>query len=388
LSAALAAALGIDAQAIRVHDGGEAAAAADAAGAEAYAVGADMVFAAGRYRPDSADGRRLIAHEAAHVAQAQAGAVPPGTMLQQKRRGGSGGLGAAPPSAPFTTGEGKAPEDRHVLFPRDKAALDSADRATLRALAEAQTEPAKVDVYGYASGEGDPDYNLNLSAHRAVAVADYLRSRLPAGSEVTAHAHGETGGFDTTPDNRRVGVDVEPLPKALPEWSIGGTPFDPDNMLLGRGRYPYHFDVDLQLKLDPDLWSKIWPPIVSDEGEGPDYSDIVIRPLPPLYPTAEDLDLGPLARSAGSRGVPLTGGWGASAEELYTLRTREMIEAGIDPTIAKMYWQWALEAAMERKMMEEHPTAWDKGVLQEEQAGTAPTILKYDILKLLRKKKK
>jgi hypothetical protein len=43
---------------------------------------------------------------------------------------------------------------------------------------------------------------------------------------------------------------------------------------------------------------------------------------------------------------------------------------------------------MERKMMEEHPTAWDEGVLKEEQAGTAPTVLKYDILKLLRKKKK
>ena len=44
-------------------------------GAAAYAIGSDVVFGPGRYRPDSPDGRRLLAHELAHVAQ-QATADP------------------------------------------------------------------------------------------------------------------------------------------------------------------------------------------------------------------------------------------------------------------------------------------------------------------------
>jgi hypothetical protein len=38
-------------------------------GALAYTVGRDIVFAEGRYRPESLDGRRLLAHELAHVVQ-------------------------------------------------------------------------------------------------------------------------------------------------------------------------------------------------------------------------------------------------------------------------------------------------------------------------------
>ncbi len=54
---------------VRVHADGAAAESARAVGAHAYAVGRDVVFGAGRYAPGSADGRRLIAHELAHVVQ-------------------------------------------------------------------------------------------------------------------------------------------------------------------------------------------------------------------------------------------------------------------------------------------------------------------------------
>ena len=52
--------------AVRVHTGGSAAAAAGAIGAEAYATGTDIAFA-------SAPSRELVAHEAAHVVQQRAG---------------------------------------------------------------------------------------------------------------------------------------------------------------------------------------------------------------------------------------------------------------------------------------------------------------------------
>jgi hypothetical protein len=57
---------------IRVHEDDRAAESAAAVGARAYTVSRDVVFGAGRYAPGSADGRRLLAHELAHVVQ-QAG---------------------------------------------------------------------------------------------------------------------------------------------------------------------------------------------------------------------------------------------------------------------------------------------------------------------------
>ncbi len=60
---------------VRVHAGEQAADSARQVGARAYAVGRDVVFGAGEYRPETAEGRRLIAHELAHVAQAGAPVV-------------------------------------------------------------------------------------------------------------------------------------------------------------------------------------------------------------------------------------------------------------------------------------------------------------------------
>jgi hypothetical protein len=59
--------LGSDLGEVRIHDDGRAARSAQALGAEAYTVGSDIVFGQGRYAPDRADGRELLAHELAHV---------------------------------------------------------------------------------------------------------------------------------------------------------------------------------------------------------------------------------------------------------------------------------------------------------------------------------
>jgi Domain of unknown function (DUF4157) len=53
----------------RVHTGGLAQALARAVSARAFTVGRDVFFAAGEYRPHAAAGRRLLAHELAHVVQ-------------------------------------------------------------------------------------------------------------------------------------------------------------------------------------------------------------------------------------------------------------------------------------------------------------------------------
>ena len=61
--------IGFDFASVRIHTDQEAATSADAVGALAYTVGSDVVFAAGRYAPSSAQGRRLLAHELTHVVQ-------------------------------------------------------------------------------------------------------------------------------------------------------------------------------------------------------------------------------------------------------------------------------------------------------------------------------
>jgi hypothetical protein len=71
----LAARIGIDPARMRVHDGTEADHAARSVGARAFALGEDLVFARGEYRPETPGGRQLLAHELAHVAQDRSGAT-------------------------------------------------------------------------------------------------------------------------------------------------------------------------------------------------------------------------------------------------------------------------------------------------------------------------
>ncbi|MGO9298603.1 MAG: DUF4157 domain-containing protein [Streptosporangiaceae bacterium] len=63
---------------VRVHTDAQAAQAACAINARAYTSGNDVVFADDQFSPGSASGKRLLAHELAHVVQQSAGSVRPG----------------------------------------------------------------------------------------------------------------------------------------------------------------------------------------------------------------------------------------------------------------------------------------------------------------------
>lgn len=65
---------GRDLSHVRVHTDPDAAASASSLHAEAYTVDQDMVFAEGRFSPDTTDGRTLLAHELAHTIQQREGA--------------------------------------------------------------------------------------------------------------------------------------------------------------------------------------------------------------------------------------------------------------------------------------------------------------------------
>lgn len=73
---------GVDLGGARMHADGEAADLAKAVNARAFTVGHDIYFGSGEYRPGLESGRRLIAHELAHVVQ-QSGSMTSASTLQR-----------------------------------------------------------------------------------------------------------------------------------------------------------------------------------------------------------------------------------------------------------------------------------------------------------------
>jgi hypothetical protein len=75
---------------VRIHSDSRAAESAHELGARAYTVGKDIVFGAGRYAPQTNEGRELLAHELTHVVQqtASAPAVLQGSPDEGKKEKG------------------------------------------------------------------------------------------------------------------------------------------------------------------------------------------------------------------------------------------------------------------------------------------------------------
>jgi hypothetical protein len=71
---------GHDFSEVRVHSSADAALSAEALNANAYTVGSHIVFGSGRFALATQDGRRLLAHELAHVVQ-QEGSMAQGKLI-------------------------------------------------------------------------------------------------------------------------------------------------------------------------------------------------------------------------------------------------------------------------------------------------------------------
>jgi outer membrane protein OmpA-like peptidoglycan-associated protein len=92
---------GHDFSGVRVHSDAEAAASARALHANAYTVGQHIAFDAGKYRPGTRDGQKLIAHELAH------------TVQQREAVGGSGPLSLVEPTDRSETEADRASDAIH-----------------------------------------------------------------------------------------------------------------------------------------------------------------------------------------------------------------------------------------------------------------------------------
>ena len=83
---------GLDFAHVRVHADAEAAASASRLAARAYTVGSNIYFGRGEYRPESREGRNLLAHELAHVVQQSRGQMQPALKVEPSS------VSSAPPS--------------------------------------------------------------------------------------------------------------------------------------------------------------------------------------------------------------------------------------------------------------------------------------------------
>jgi outer membrane protein OmpA-like peptidoglycan-associated protein len=268
--------LGADLRQVRVHAGPAAAAAAADQHARGYTVGEHVVLGA------DAD-QQVLAHELVHVLQ-QRRASRPAVQRQEQLR--LSGVGRTPPDVDFDVAtERPASEDAHVLFGHDSVSLSRLDLAKLLPQLVDATGPLLVHIDGYSSSEGDQDYNVNLSAHRAAAIRTVLLTLLPDGSEVRLHAHGATAEFGPTRGhNRRVGIRLE----ALSTEPSPPTVIPPG--LAGRLRLV----PELELRIDPSqipLAPGELPPIPRLQlGEplpgGPGFGTTPLRPyqLPTVVP--------------------------------------------------------------------------------------------------------
>ncbi len=97
---------------VRVHTDARAADSARAVDARAYTVGRDIVFADGGYRPDTASGRRLLAHELAHTVQQGPGPAAVPSRLPVAAAGGELERAADRTADAIVSGRGAAKQPR------------------------------------------------------------------------------------------------------------------------------------------------------------------------------------------------------------------------------------------------------------------------------------
>jgi hypothetical protein len=236
---------------VRVHTDARAAASARAVNALAYTVGDDVVFAEGRFAPDAAAGRHLLAHELVHViqqrgapaatggplalgpendaAEREAEAVATGvlangasgscrapsmaTQRRVQRACHASGLGIpSPDCTPSTAGVG----GWQFLFEVGCDDLLPGEAAKLARLKSG----SRLNIHGFASSEGPAGFNMDLSCHRAnriAALAAKTRPDCPAAGTFKHGASPATGpGLvpDPNPPSFWRSVIIEEIPAA------------------------------------------------------------------------------------------------------------------------------------------------------------------------------
>ena len=249
---------GHDFSRVRVHTGERAAASARAVDALAYTVGHEIVFGARQYSPQAQSGRKLIGHELVHVIQQESIPATPQARLKvgpaydpaeaqaeqvankiasQDSPATQELLPAVPsiqrvcgPSAIGTPSGCTVPPDYGFFItgqPLFKFDVNCDDFATgedlaLAAFATSLPSPATFEIHGYASTDGNPDFNHNLACARALKAQALLTGAGINPSRITGvFNHGQAPG----PAAERRSVVIRPARTTLITHQFRATAF-------------------------------------------------------------------------------------------------------------------------------------------------------------------
>jgi hypothetical protein len=244
--------LGADLGDVRIHTDYRADQSARAIHALAYTVGSNVVFAGQQYSPAETSGKRLLGHELTHVLQQRqvphANASPqtlgePDTPQEREadrvaaimtRQDGIhfGEIGPAQLSVQRAcagdigrptgcTGVSGDIVGDHFVFKvscddfRKPPEYSSDEERRLRLFAATVSTGDTVDIHGFASEEGNPTFNNDLSCARAIKAQSVLAAEFAmAGKTVSSSLfqHGATAGNKA--ERRSVYIDWQPASPA------------------------------------------------------------------------------------------------------------------------------------------------------------------------------
>ena len=243
---------GRDFSSVRIHSDVQAAEAARSVKALAYTMGSAIVFGAGQYQPETVSGRRLLAHELAHVIQ-QGGDTSKSQGVRPASIQRLGDPSQAPPgmSCPIATTSSANPVATNVLFPISSSSLSAAAIADIDSFVSrwqaVGTNPT-VRVDGFASTDGPQSMNWTLSCNRASAVIRELET--PSSGDpgipnqfIEIFAQGETSEFGAgLGPNRRATIRANltvppppPPPETITSETVATTPGARTRTTIGVG---------------------------------------------------------------------------------------------------------------------------------------------------------
>lgn len=152
---------------VRIRTDAAAQSAAQAMRARAFTIGRDVSFARGQYAPGTRSGRQLLAHELTHVVQQREYGLPH-VQRATEEDFHIGGRFLNSQNFPDT-----------VFFDYSSANLETYGDEAWKLRDILRARPSQLTLYGFASEEGDPEFNRRLVEHRLTAVERLLREWPP-----------------------------------------------------------------------------------------------------------------------------------------------------------------------------------------------------------------
>lgn len=231
---------GYDFSNVRVHTDPNATEAARSVNARAFTLGRDITFRSREYQPNTAEGRRLLAHELTHVIQQGGGSQlnrqaatqpeegflqphsvqsasnplliarqPAVTTLQRQANTSQPASNLDCPTAPNQPPSGET----DIQFPVNSSFIGEKGRQEIAKVAKAWKDAGSSDeigVQGFASVDGTPDFNWQLSCDRAKAVETELVRKGVAPDKIARTAHGPSDAAPTAQGNRHAVIRTAP----------------------------------------------------------------------------------------------------------------------------------------------------------------------------------